>query len=382
MADASLLATADLLLRGGACVLLLMLAGLLARDHGRGVAGRLGAAFALGVAAFALCTARGMDGRLGVWAAPIMALTAGNNMVFWLFARSLFDDGFRPRAWHAGLWLALAALGLAEGQVLARGGSAFRIADAVLAFSGLAFAALAVVQTIASWRADLVERRRRLRLFIVAACAGFIVLNTLANGLGATAAAPQLASLLQAASLAVIAGVVAWSLLSVGGGETLFPAAAGAATDPATAVEAAEAPLTPEDLVLVAALQRAMAEERLYRQENLTIGQLAARQGLPEYRLRRLINRGLGHRNFNSFLNGYRIAEAKAALADRGQDAVPILTIALDAGFASLGPFNRAFKAETGLTPSAWRRRSGGPSAGGAAETFIPQTAGRISNSA
>jgi AraC-like DNA-binding protein len=35
---------------------------------------------------------------------------------------------------------------------------------------------------------------------------------------------------------------------------------------------------------------------------------------------------------------------------------VPILTIALDAGFQSIGPFNRAFKAETGMTPSEFRR--------------------------
>jgi AraC-like DNA-binding protein len=36
---------------------------------------------------------------------------------------------------------------------------------------------------------------------------------------------------------------------------------------------------------------------------------------------------------------------------------VPILTIALDAGFQSLGPFNRAFKAQTGMTPSEFRRQ-------------------------
>jgi AraC-like DNA-binding protein len=35
---------------------------------------------------------------------------------------------------------------------------------------------------------------------------------------------------------------------------------------------------------------------------------------------------------------------------------VPILTIALDAGFQSLGPFNRAFKAHAGVTPSEFRR--------------------------
>ena len=101
--------------------------------------------------------------------------------------------------------------------------------------------------------------------------------------------------------------------------------------------------------------------------------------GVPEYRLRRLINQGLGHRNFNSFVNHYRIAEARAALADPAQAAVPVLTIALDAGFSSLGPFNRAFKAETGLTPSDFRRQNLGIS--GIGEP-IPESASRISNPA
>ncbi|RTM02125.1 MAG: AraC family transcriptional regulator, partial [Bradyrhizobiaceae bacterium] len=35
---------------------------------------------------------------------------------------------------------------------------------------------------------------------------------------------------------------------------------------------------------------------------------------------------------------------------------VPVITIAMDAGFQSLGPFNRAFKAVTGVTPTEYRR--------------------------
>ena len=72
--------------------------------------------------------------------------------------------------------------------------------------------------------------------------------------------------------------------------------------------------------------------------------------------MRRLINQRLGHRNFNAFLNGYRLDDVVAALADPAQEAVPILTIALDAGFQSLGPFNRAFKSRIGMTPSEFRR--------------------------
>jgi AraC-like DNA-binding protein len=119
-----------------------------------------------------------------------------------------------------------------------------------------------------------------------------------------------------------------------------------------------------------------MTVDRIYRQDGLTIAQLAERLGMPEYRLRRLINQALGYRNFNSFLNVYRIADAKAALADPAQAEVPVLTIALDAGFSSLGPFNRAFKAETGMTPSEFRRVQGGMG------SPIPNSASISSNSA
>jgi AraC-like DNA-binding protein len=112
----------------------------------------------------------------------------------------------------------------------------------------------------------------------------------------------------------------------------------------------------PADQALAEALQRLMNEERAYRTEDLSIAGLAARLGTPEYRLRRLINQRLGHRNFNAFVNGFRLAEARTALADPARRSLPVLSIALEAGFQSIGPFNRAFKAATGLTPTEYRR--------------------------
>ena len=103
-------------------------------------------------------------------------------------------------------------------------------------------------------------------------------------------------------------------------------------------------------------LEHLMAVERVYRQEGLSIAVLAAKLDLPEYRLRQVINESLGYRNFNAFLNRYRLDDARAALADASQRDVPVLTIAIDAGFQSIGPFNRAFKADTGLTPTEFRR--------------------------
>ena len=127
----------------------------------------------------------------------------------------------------------------------------------------------------------------------------------------------------------------------------------GSAPSPASVASAA-----PEarDVPVLAALAKLMAEDRAYRESGLSVAALAGQLGVPEYRLRRLINGQLGHRNFSSFVNGYRLADAKSALADPSQAEVPVLTIALDAGFQSIGPFNRAFKAETGTTPTEYRR--------------------------
>lgn len=100
-----------------------------------------------------------------------------------------------------------------------------------------------------------------------------------------------------------------------------------------------------------------LMDDGYYRETGLTIPMLAAKLDYPEHQLRRLINGHLGYRNFSAFLNRYRIDEAKRQLADPEKARTPILTIALDLGYASLGPFNRAFKLHTGMTPSEYRRQ-------------------------
>ena len=99
-----------------------------------------------------------------------------------------------------------------------------------------------------------------------------------------------------------------------------------------------------------------MEERKTWREMSMTIGQLAERLDIPQYRLRRAINSGLGYRNFSDFLNRYRIAEAAGRLADPSEAQLPVLTIAMDAGFRSLSSFNKVFKETQGLTPTAWRK--------------------------
>jgi AraC-like DNA-binding protein len=86
---------------------------------------------------------------------------------------------------------------------------------------------------------------------------------------------------------------------------------------------------------------RLMADERIYRHEGLTIGSLATKLSMPEYKLRRLINQELGYRNFNVFLNNHRIEEAKTALADPSQAEVPVKIQPLRSTHARPSPMQR-----------------------------------------
>jgi len=346
-----LLSTIDIALRGATVALLLVLAASLFRGFGTVLAGRLAAAFALGSAAHAVTASIGATSPVSIAHAPVIALSTGNVVVFWLFTRSLFDETFRLRWRHALVWAAVTAFSFVNCMWLAPA-SGVRVAIIAINLLALGFIALAVVQTIASWSSDLVEGRRRVRVFIVSAAALYGGLNAVLQISLSGGGATDIANTVNSAALAAVVAAISIAMMRVDGAD-LFPAA------PEVQAEASEAAVVESsaDQKLVDALMRLMGDERIYRHDNVTIGTLATKLAIPEYRLRRLINQRLGYRNFNVFLNEHRIAEAKAALADPSQAEVPVITIAMDAGFQSLGPFNRAFKATTGVTPTEYRRR-------------------------
>jgi AraC-like DNA-binding protein len=117
----------------------------------------------------------------------------------------------------------------------------------------------------------------------------------------------------------------------------------------------AETQVSRQDQAMIDRVLKAMRQERLYTESGLTIGDLAERVSVQEYRLRKLINQSLHFRNFNQFLNQYRIEEAARRLLDPAQEHIPISSIALDVGYASLSSFNKAFKETHGVTPSVYR---------------------------
>lgn len=350
----------EIALRAALVTLLLLLAGLLAKGHPRHPAARMGALLALSVSAYVLQSSPGFAMPPLWWHAPILALSAGGAVAFWLFARTLFDDDFRPGMLHALLWLSMGLVSVVNCFVLlSQYPVAARSLGGCIDVATTVFALLAIIQTLATWRGDLVERRRRLRIFIVGAGAAYVLIaaaTRLTQGDGRLGGA---SGLLDVGALMLIVVVIAARILQATPSGIFAPAVQPL---PAVADEPAELlpePMDPTEQRLAERLDQLMAVDRFHQQEDASIGALADRLGIPEHRLRRLINQRLGYRNFNAFLNRYRLADAKAALADPAKAELPVLTIAMEAGFQSLGPFNRAFKADTGLTPTEFRRQGG-----------------------
>jgi AraC-like DNA-binding protein len=348
------LATLDIAFRAAGTSLLVLISVVVLRDFGTKAAARLAAALAAGTAVYAVSSAVGFSSLIGQGTfagASLIAIATANIVVFWLFTRAVFDDAFEVRPSHFAVWLAVAGVSFANCLLAGASMTWPYLIGAGLNILSLAFIALAIAQTIATWSGDLVEGRRRLRAFVVTVAAAYGVFNALSQLAGQAGPPSPTVSAANAAILLVVVAVIALSLTRLAG-DDLFAAAAA----PALAAEKAAPETSLAERNLVDALNALMIEQRVYREEGLSIGVLASKLGVPEYRLRRLINGQLGYRNFSAFLNGYRIEEARAALADPSQAEVPVTTIALDAGFQSIGPFNRAFKVSTGVTPSEYRR--------------------------
>ncbi len=243
-------------------------------------------------------------------------------------------------------------------------------------------ALLAIWHTLAGRAADLVEGRRRLRIVFALVTALYTVLIVASDWLwpgGLSAASLSFANAaglvtldfpVRGAGLAAIVRSNHWRLRRRRPPTQSF----------GNGVRAAASPAGP-DAALLTALRKLIDHDKVYREPDLSIASLAQKLDIPEYRLRRLINEQLGHRNFSAFINGYRLAEAETALGDPAQAEVPVLTIALDAGFGSIGPFNRAFKAHTGLTPTEYRRARLDGADGAEPRRFLKR-ADRFQNSA
>lgn len=285
---------------------------------------------------------------------PIMApvefvlwlVQIGGAGYFWLFAVTLFEDRRLTPASSVPA-AALTLIGLAGHFGPDAASPAIWTVHNVF---GLLLACHALIVIVRSGRNDLVEARRRLRV-------PFLVLIAVFSMLLSVAQIGQIMGI--DANWYEFANALVQALLGVGGVVVLLearPALFGVAgTDQASRNDPRP---SADSLFWLDRLRSAMEHDELWRREGLTIASLASDIGLPEHRLRRLINDELGHRNFATYVNQHRIAAAKRILSDPAAGARSVASIAFDLGFGSLGPFNRAFRDATEITPTQYRREN------------------------
>ena len=346
----------DIVLRTLTVAAAVTLAALLLVTRRRSPAGMPGALFCLAVAAFFVTSARGSAGFLGPWVYPLTALCVTKAVWFWLFARALFTEDARLEPRHVVIAATVAVAGAWQQLVFL---PKFRADQASIweTATGLgvdgALAVFVIAGLVVAWRdmsVDLVERRRQLRLAFILVTGLYLAIALVVQSFNVLldSSTPLLATWMNMSLVIAGSVVAAWFLLQLRGESWVDPQAAAAPTLALNRTESA----------VLARLQHMLTNDRVHLKPGLTIGELARLLRTGEHIVRRVINHGMGHRNFNDFLHEWRIREACDELTRPEQAREPVLAVAMKVGYGSIGAFNRAFKARVGMTPTDYRRRS------------------------
>ncbi len=337
----------EYVLRGGTAALCLLFAGRLVRPPYRLGPETLGALFCIGTAGYALVSSPAATHFPDEIRHLLSGIATMNSVLFWWFATALFDDQFEWNAWRLIPFAMMA--GLFTLRTFTAGLLETEIDDMLQMVVIIGLMGHVLWLALAHRHDDLVETRRRFRLVIAILLGSLGVIVSVADLILWGAPAPQWLTTLHAIAIFSFAMIFnQWILSPI----DIFPNTKEEPGGPSIA----ETPKTLDE----AALQRLLSsmENGTYRREGLTIAGLAEHIAYPEYKLRRLINGHLGFRNFSAFLNSYRVKEAKRLLADPQMGRVQITQIALDLGYGSIAPFNRAFKVAEGVTPTAFRKEA------------------------
>lgn len=270
-------------------------------------------------------------GSLGV-------IVAGYAAVFmWLYCLAVFEDGFRPRGWVPAVGIAWVVTASADrglfGEALADRGLSW-----VLIGLGLAMIGHLGWRLLKDRPGDLIDRRREARVAVVVALAAQLLADFCVDIFLGMDWQPHAFSIAQNGALLLFTGWLLSLDLTRSPAEPAQPKAPPPAASP-----------------LTSRLEALMEQERIYLDPDLTFDAFVRAMAAPERTVRRLINRDLGYDHFRTFLNAYRVREAKRLLGDPARAGDKLTAIAFDSGFASLPSFNRVFRDVEGQTPSAFR---------------------------
>ena len=158
----------DLGLRGVAVGLFLLIcAVVLLRDAPFRPAARLGGAMGVAGAAYAISTAPFFPMWSFGWNPPFVVLSMGCPVIFWLWARAVFDEDFALRPWHGAVWALVAGLGLVAYNSWTNWPTAAVTCGRMLGLATIGFALLAATQIPKGWRAVVVTGCGRLLVALI-----------------------------------------------------------------------------------------------------------------------------------------------------------------------------------------------------------------------
>ncbi len=297
----------------------------------------------------------GVDsGFISGMAALLGGVTCGWS---WLFVRSLFihssKDNIAPLM--AVLLIFVLQLLSAAGAALGGGDThVLRLTSNMVGMVGSTFVILILVEIVRHVPDAPKGPEHRFRLLFAAGNLALIMFAVfLVDGaVEGTFFSTHTASIQSAAALTALGGSFAALMF-----RRRYPLTQSSAKN-ATAREASSP--TSADRRLAKRVEEFLSEPEIYTQTSLKVADVAAQLGEPEYRVSKAITQGLGHPNFNRYINRYRIERAQIMLCDPELSHRSILAIAFDCGFGSIGPFNRAFRDIAGVTPTAYRRQYDG----------------------
>jgi AraC-like DNA-binding protein len=263
----------------------------------------------------------------------------------WLLTRALFrESGRRESTWAIAVVLLLTATGILLQLAGERSDAFAHMAGNLRHLISSTVLLLALAEPLRAWRDDLPRQERRFRLAFAGSYAGLVAISAVWIGQSPEGSFGAR----WGDAVRVVCALAAMLLVGL--------ALRYRHAHPLTRSGAARARVpTVNDVHLAARIRALMVDGSLHAETHLKVADLAKRLEVPEYKVSQCITGALGFPNFNQMINHWRVERAKAMLADDRYADLPVLTIALDCGFGSIGPFNRAFKAHTGVTPTQFR---------------------------
>jgi len=301
--------------------------------------------------AYLLLTPQIPNHHYGYFRGVLLFFTDLMPYVLWFYTCALLNENFQPKAWPLVIKVCLisALLWMMYFFIFLQGNGVFHQINHAIEALVLVHILYLVLKDIND---DLIDKRRKIRMFIVLLITFYGSILVMFELTNSAFVHTSLFSLVNSALIFVGTNIFYVVLFNQ------YKSQKNIKNNDIEEPTEAQSKQVKTPNIFQADLKKLgqFIEAKKFTETNLTIKQLSINLTIPEHQLRELINQQLGFKNFSSFLNSHRIPAACVQFQDLNNIRKPILSIALELGYGSIGPFNRAFKDIMGKTPTEYRK--------------------------